>query len=415
MITIKDKLYITIVDHQDFKVERQLIYCTSNTFNSWTVHDPPEGLEGFGLTSYHSQLLVVGGKERGKVTNKVWTSDNATDWQLSLPPMPNKRWYPLATNTGPSHECVVVAGGSAKNHKILTKLEVLLEKQWFTVPTSLQRPTHPRLVSVYNGVVYFSIGSISSVVTCPVESLLAACTQSHDVRLDMQKKQISLSTMKQGYLRFGQITISENQLYMLYRMDTGNTPAPIQYVYAGDLPKRVEIEFVITLHTNEFLVATRAHRRGRCKVSKGSIRSEGRGEEIKGSILEKKYYNAAFIFVGCQYNVDDQFSISALHKLEAAGIRIPVLSSLAPLYKELASTLDIPQAEIVRKRQPGWTCSCGHVTLTQQQLIDLDIVMERWLSGKGPLLPTWKSLYEILRQFGLKVLSQQTAEYLSGM
>ena len=52
---------------------------------------------------------------------------------------------------------------------------------------------------------------------------------------------------------------------------------------------------------------------------------------------------------------------------------------------------------------------------TEQQLIDLDVVIELWLSGKGPLLTTWRSLYEILRQFGLKELSQQTAEYLSGM
>ena len=109
------------------------------------------------------------------------------------------------------------------------------------------------------------------------------------------------------------------------------------------------------------------------------------------------------ISAGCQYSVDDHFSISALYKLEAAGI--PVLSSLAPLYKELASALEIPEAEMEKQTSPP-----RHMTW---QL--LDIVMELWVSGKSPLLPTWRSLYEILRQLGLKVLSKQIAEYLGGM
>ena len=113
--------------------------------------------------------------------------------------------------------------------------------------------------------------------------------------------------------------------------------------------------------------------------------------------------------------MDDQFSISALHKLEAAGI--PVLSSLAPLYKELASALEIPQAEIERQKSSPYLFNlyrgCRYQALTQE-VIDLDIVMELWLSGKSRLLPTWMSLYETLRQFGLTELSQQIAEYLSG-
>ena len=105
--------------------------------------------------------------------------------------------------------------------------------------------------------------------------------------------------------------------------------------------------------------------------------------------------------------MDDQLSISALHKLEAAGI--PVLSSLAPLYKELASALEIPQAEIEKQRLPQWMFkSYQYKLLTKQQLLDLDVVMELWLSGKGPLLPTWRSLYETLRHLGLKELSQQS-------
>ena len=44
-------------------------------------------------------------------------------------------------------------------------------------------------------------------------------------------------------------------------------------------------------------------------------------------------------------------------------------------------------------------------------LVGLDMTMELWLSDKSPLLPTWKSLYEILRQLGFTELS---TEHLSG-
>ena len=234
VVTLNDKLYITVVTYQGGDC-RHFIHRAPYDLTSWTVHTPPEGLEYFGLTSYHSQLLVVGGKERGEVTNKVWTSDNATDWHSSLPPMPNGRVSPLATNTGPSPECVVVAGRYDTN---LTILDVLLEEQWFTVPTTLQRPKmYLERVAIQCGVVYMYIKASARpknlLVTCPLESLLAACMQSHDkshdkshdLRLDVQVKPITLSTGNTDYFSFGQIVTCGQQLYILHHelMDVDNS------------------------------------------------------------------------------------------------------------------------------------------------------------------------------------------------
>ena len=105
--------------------------------------------------------------------------------------------------------------------------------------------------------------------------------------------------------------------------------------------------------------------------------------------------------------MDDQFSISTLHKLEAAGI--PVLSSLAPLHEELASALKINKTLVKREY-----FRLVHMSPTQQQ-INLDVVLDWWLSGKSFLIPSWRSLYATLRRLGLKELSQQIAEYLGGM
>ena len=297
--------------------------------------------------------------------------------------------------------------------------------QWFTVPTTINRPKYLAHVSVHNAVVYINVSERSKkflvkypveslLVKCPVESLLAACMQSHDLRLDMQVKQISLSTGRNGYNTVRQIVTCGQQLYALHHelMDVDSTPTPQQYVYASDLPECMQTGFLTTLHTNELLVATLACRQSQWTVSKGSIRSEeGGGRKVRLNLCtctREAQIFTAFISLpaGCQYNVDDQFNISALHKLEAAGI--PVLSSLAPLYKELASALEIPQAEIEKQKLPSRVFN----NTTQQKL---DIVMELWLSGKGPLLPIWRTLYQMLRLLGLKVLSKQIAEYLGGM
>ena len=283
VVAIKDKLYTSVVDYPETHGENRHFICsTSNTFTSWTVHEPPAFLECFGLTSYHFQLLVVGGKEKGEVTNKVWTSDNRlADWQLSLPPMPTKRSFPLAVNAGGSPECVIVAGGPGDHHTCIT-LDVLLEEQWFTVPTTINRPKYLAHVSVHNAVVYITASERSKkfLVKCPIESLLAACMQSrdksHDLRLDMQVKWISLSTGRNGYNTFGQIVACGNQLHVLHHelMEVDSTPTPRQYVYAGDLPKCVGIGFLTTLRSNELLVAKLTRGQSRWTVSKGSIRSE---------------------------------------------------------------------------------------------------------------------------------------------
>ena len=181
-VVIRDAFYIAAVDK---------IYATTTEFTSWTVHDPPAKLQQYGFTSYHSQLLVVGGRKRGKLTNKVWISDNATDWQTSLPPMPNKRCSPLATNTGPSPECVIVAGGENNTYTYLTLVDVLLGKQWFTVEST---HIHPYYASVHDGFIYYNNTDYkdSFIVQCQLQSLLAACKPQDDQSNHRQSLQSTL-------------------------------------------------------------------------------------------------------------------------------------------------------------------------------------------------------------------------------
>ncbi len=90
--------------HADYK-----LFKSSADLNTWT--HVPTPTEYFGLTTYHSQPVLVGGKIGRDPTNKLWTSPNGgLDWVESLPPMPTSRWSPSVVNTG-TPECLIVAGG----------------------------------------------------------------------------------------------------------------------------------------------------------------------------------------------------------------------------------------------------------------------------------------------------------------
>jgi hypothetical protein len=44
----------------------------------------------------------------------------------------------------------------------------------------------------------------------------------------------------------------------------------------------------------------------------------------------------------------------------------------------------------------------------------VEVIIHRWTQGDNPALPpTWRSLYQVLRELGLEELSQQIEEFLS--
>ena len=86
---------------------RLLIY--NLTKNSWDVLRTPT--KWFGLSTYHSQLVLVGGRDparMGSATNRLWVLDGQSHWMQPLPPMLTKCYGASAVSTG-NH--LIVAGG----------------------------------------------------------------------------------------------------------------------------------------------------------------------------------------------------------------------------------------------------------------------------------------------------------------
>lgn len=128
----------------------------------------------FGLSTYRSRLVLVGGVdlETGRVTKKVWVSDDGTKpWQPSLPPLQKKRHSATVANTG-NPECLVVAGGSSK------QVEVLVEDHWVSIGPL---PLHalPISYTVHNGNLFFvaTLGAPHIFLYCKLQDLVSLCSQ----------------------------------------------------------------------------------------------------------------------------------------------------------------------------------------------------------------------------------------------
>ena len=172
-VVLDDKLYLGVTcNGKDGRLAGMVVEFSPD-LGAWKVLPLPPALY-FGLSTYHSQLVLVGGWLNEKLTNKLWVYDNDT-WHCSLPPMPTGRSMPTVVNTG-TPKYLVVAGGCQYAQPIEV-VEVLMEGQWVSCAPLYSKP---RYGSIHNGNLYFSCER-NSVVYCQLESLVKACVQPDGV------------------------------------------------------------------------------------------------------------------------------------------------------------------------------------------------------------------------------------------
>jgi hypothetical protein len=157
VIQFKDKL---ILQDDHYLWESSCNFSHRNLLPSLPSRHP-------GLSTYHSQLVFVGGQLSDGCTNKVWVSDDGCSWNsTSLPPLPRAKAWPTVVNTG-APEYLLVAGGWPPSQVLV--VEVLMEGQWWTLP-SLPSPFYHGCQSiVHNGNLYIDN------VHCDLQALLASC------------------------------------------------------------------------------------------------------------------------------------------------------------------------------------------------------------------------------------------------
>ena len=138
VVMINDHIYVCGGFCGGVDLARQVqVYDVNHNVWSTLPHSPQYNSQGVAI---NSKLVLIGGHEAASdgVTNLVstWTGQ---EWQQDLPPMPTKRLRPGVTTY---HTFVVVAGGKAEDKQtLLSSIDVLniTTRQWWT-PTNLQLP-----------------------------------------------------------------------------------------------------------------------------------------------------------------------------------------------------------------------------------------------------------------------------------
>ena len=285
VVLLRDKVYVGVTSRQIRRPtgSRGELHCCSTTdLSSWTSLAVP-GVKKFGLGTYRSQLVLVGGVNcTHKVVGDVWASEDGTKWQQSesLPPLPTPCQQPAVINIG-SPEYLIVAGGyrNTVQFRALDTISVLGEGQWFLVE-HFPVPSGSIKYTIYNGNLYLS-GNIRSTCYCKVESLIAACDLVKSGTVASHK--ISWRTFNTERLTVLPVSFGRQlvgvKMYRLMRTRAeiyAYHPFTRSWVHVGELPIAERPVCAFVLHTAGELVVlcrtiTRPIRRRKFTVLKATL------------------------------------------------------------------------------------------------------------------------------------------------
>ena len=253
------------------------LFISSTDLNSWSQVTTPTRY--YGLTTYHSQVVLVGGQEPDTrmATNKLWTLKGGTNWQPSLPPMPTSRYLSSALNTG-SPECLVVSGGTDSGGKRVNVVEILKDNEWSSAQP-LPKACYGLKSTLHKGRLYLmgGLGQGPSVFHCKLESLL-----NEDYTQEMSHSS-GLWSELQIHLEWSFPSSFANQLISTGGLLSGArsseicaySPHTLSWLHVGDLPIELSSTTTIVLPTGELVVLGGVSASGRSnRVFKASLKGD---------------------------------------------------------------------------------------------------------------------------------------------
>ena len=261
-VALGDKVYVSGDPAEQSKAAAARLYIYTPTADAWHLMDTP--VYYFALTTYLSQLVLVGGVEDDydeyqwySCTNKLWVLNESTqDLQEKLPPMKTNRQFVCAV----SYEMYLLVAGGENDVDLLDVVEVYNGYCW-SYAQPLPFESFPDMKSVVheghwyltcgcgqNKSVYFA--SLSNLI----ESSLATESSSIWNKFDFPDEQNTISSC---------LAVFQNQLIAVVHL---GIPSPTVYTYsfnastwlpAGDMPSEMNSISVLTLHTGELFVIGR--------------------------------------------------------------------------------------------------------------------------------------------------------------
>ena len=214
------------------------------------------------LTTYHDQLVLVGGLEAptDQITNKLWTlhEDERTLTQ-TLPPMPTTRWGATAVSTD-NH--LIVAGGW--DCTVLDVVEVY-NGQWWMMADPLPKKCCFMKSTYHNGY-YYLIGGDSqnkSMFYAHLQSLIENATQYPPTSPRYSEQQSAWKALPDVPNKWSSSTIFGGTLVAVGGEDQERKKCSLLYMYSpptnswlqvGEMPVAANSTCTITLPTGEMMV-----------------------------------------------------------------------------------------------------------------------------------------------------------------
>lgn len=261
-VSLKNKIYVSKITSLNWDAKHNtLLHVLTSTdlLGSWTTLQLP--VSSSGLTTYHSQLVLVGGMDPStqKATNKLLASDTGAKWQVlhSLPPLHSRRISPTVLNTG-IPEFLVVAGGRGEDISVPYKVEVLVEGQWLMTDEPLFK-CPIQTITLHNRSLYSTAFRGHEAYYCSLKSLIASCSppdasKEVDSNIAPLWKKLPLPGISSnlGMVSFHQrlmmCTIGQKQCIAY-------SPSTQSWVHVGEHPLTIE-DFIgsLVLPTGEWVV-----------------------------------------------------------------------------------------------------------------------------------------------------------------
>ena len=181
-VWLKDKVYVGGGGASGSYRHNARLYIYTPATDTWNKLDTPVCF--FALTTYHYQLVLVGGMKykggnvEGELTNALWTLSEDSQWQKSLPPMPILSRSLSAASNG---DHLLVTSRDFLNHQVYA--HVYNGHHWARTEHPSQKLYSIKSI-VFNGHWYLmgtgpvSLSQKTYVYFTSLDSLLASCQPS---------------------------------------------------------------------------------------------------------------------------------------------------------------------------------------------------------------------------------------------
>ena len=280
-VWLGDKLYVGGGWISGSRSDKARLYIHSPTTDTWSHIDTP--VYYFALITYHSQLVLVGGREfiseyeDGLVTNKLWTLSEDDQWREILPPMAIKRPLPSAVEFTDN---ILVAGGEDDKGRNIDTVEVYHDHHWTEVQC-LPQPCHDMKSTVLNGHWYLmgGKGQGKEVYYASLDSLVASCRPSEKPLPFVWKRLPDVLHKLSCTAVFGNRLVAIGGRYQLPSSSIhAYSPHTQSWVQVGDMPIRLSSACTAVLPTGDLIVIGWNGTSRESYVHKASLKFNGNSE-----------------------------------------------------------------------------------------------------------------------------------------